>query len=211
MLPGSGINTEYFSPSPRGRPARRNFLMISRLLADKGVREYAAAATVLRGKWPDARFRLVGPSAVANRRVISKDELQSWIDSGTIEYAGALDDVRGAIEQADFVVLPSYREGLARVLLEAGAMGRPAVTTDVPGCRDVVTDGINGYLCEARNAASLASALERAAATEDEAWQAMARAGRKRVLSQFSNERVSALYLAALAEAGVIANAAREE
>jgi glycosyltransferase involved in cell wall biosynthesis len=208
VLPGSGIDTAFFSLNKSTRTARRHFLMISRLVADKGVREYAAAAAIVREKWPDARFRLIGPGAVANRTAIGEDELQGWIADGAIEYAGSIDDVRSAIEAADFVVLPSYREGLSRVLLEAGAMGRPAVTTDVPGCRDIVTDGINGYLCEARDAASLANALERAAATEDEAWQAMARAGRERVASEFSAERVNALYLAALADVREVAGRA---
>lgn len=203
LVPGSGIDTEHFASSSPDRPAHRSFLMLARLVADKGVREYAAAAKMLRESWPDARFRLVGPAAVANRTAIGEAELQGWIAEGAIEYSGPLDDVRPAIEQADFVVLPSYREGLSRVLLEAAAMGRPIVATDVPGCREIVSEGVNGYLCAPQDAASLARALERAATTDDDKWSGMGKAGRKRVAAEFSQTRVNAAYLDLLAEAGV--------
>lgn len=203
ILPGSGIDTGHFVSSSGRRPAPRHFLMLARLVADKGVREYVAAARRIRAKWPDARFRLIGPASVANRTAIPREELDRWIAEGLIEYSGPLEDVRPAIEQADFVVLPSYREGMSRVLLEAAAMGRPAVATDVPGCRDAVADGINGYLCEARSADALARALERAASTSDAEWLKMANAGRERAIREFSQDRVNALYLEALADAGV--------
>jgi glycosyltransferase involved in cell wall biosynthesis len=204
LLPGSGIDTKHFFDASGKRPARRNFLMLSRLVADKGVREYVAAAKTIRAQWPDARFRLVGPAEVANRTAISREELDGWIAEGAIEWSEPLDDVRPAIAAADFVVLPSYREGMSRVLLEAAAMGRPCVTADVPGCRDVVSDGVNGYLCAARDANALAGALARAAQADDAEWQAMAKAGRARAITEFSQERVTALYLEALAEAGII-------
>jgi len=204
LLPGSGIDTDYFACRSGARPGPRRFLMLSRLVADKGVREYVAAARSIRTRWPDARFRLVGPADVANRTAIPREELEGWIAEGAIEYSEPLGDVRPAIEAADFVVLPSYREGMSRVLLEAAAMGRPIVTTDVPGCRDIVTDGVNGYLCEARSAAALTHAIERAALTGDGEWLAMAKAGRAKVESGFSRERVNALYLDALAEEGVL-------
>jgi glycosyltransferase involved in cell wall biosynthesis len=203
VLPGSGIDTDHFSSTTQARPAPRNFLMLSRLVADKGVREYVTAARAIRAKWPDAVFRLIGPASVANRTAIPRDELDNWIEEGVIAYCEPLDDVRPAIEQADFVVLPSYREGMSRVLLEAAAMGRPIVTTDVPGCRDVVDDGLNGYLCQAQEAASLTHTLERAANTDDPTWAAMAAAGRQRAVDEFSQSRVTELYLSALAEAGV--------
>jgi glycosyltransferase involved in cell wall biosynthesis len=204
LLPGSGIDTAHFAGTAPGRPAPRRFLMLARLVADKGVREYVAAARTIRAQWPDARFGLIGPAEVANRTAIAREELDRWIAEGAIEYSEPLADVRPAIEQADFVVLPSYREGMSRVLLEAAAMSRPIVTTDVPGCRDVVTDGVNGYLCEPRSAEALTAALARAARTDDATWQAMASAGRARVEAEFSQDRVNALYLAALDEAGIV-------
>jgi hypothetical protein len=116
--------------------------------------------------------------------------------------------VRAIIAGADWVVLPSYREGLSRVLLEAAAMGRPAVATDVPGCRDVVRDGVNGFLAPVRDAAGLAAAMARAARLDDASWQAMADAGRAMVEAEFSEQRVIALYQQALADAGVAARRA---
>jgi glycosyltransferase involved in cell wall biosynthesis len=205
VLPGSGIDVDHFASASNKRPAPRNFLMLSRLVADKGVREYVAAARSIRAQWPDARFRLIGPASVANRTAIRSEELDRWIAEGAIEYSEPLDDVRPVLEQADFVVLPSYREGMSRVLLEAAAMGRPIVATDVPGCRDLVTDGVNGYLCQPRSAESLTEALTRAAQAGDKEWRAMAKAGRERAVGEFSQERVNALYFAALAEAGIAA------
>ncbi len=204
LLPGSGIDTNHWTPPPGGRPKHRTFLMIARVVADKGVREYAEAARRISARFPQARFQLLGPLDVANRTAISADEVRGWVADGVIEHLEPREDVRGAITEADFVVLPSYREGLSRVLLEAAAMGRPIVTTDVPGCRDVVRDGENGYLCAARDADALEAALLRALKTEDADWARMAAAGRQRVIAEFSPDRVTQIYLSALAEAGVI-------
>ena len=204
LLPGSGIDADHWAPESDVRPGPNRFLMIARVVADKGVREYAEAAKVVRGCFPQARFALMGPLDVANRTAISRDEVARWQADGAIEYMPPSDDVRAAVNDADWVVLPSYREGLSRVLLEAAAMARPIVTTNVPGCRDVVTDGVNGFLCEARDAASLAAALERAAACDDAQWRAMGQAGRARVQSDFSQERVTGLYLEALESAGIV-------
>lgn len=203
LLPGSGIDAGHWSPPPGGRPPLRHFLMLARVVADKGVREYVEAARQIRVRWPDARFRLMGETGVANRTAIPQAELESWIAQGLIEYLAPVADVRPAIAEADFVVLPSYREGMSRVLLEAAAMGRPIVTTDVSGCRDIVTDGINGYLCAPQSADSLATALARAAETGDPEWHRMGQAGRARILAEFSQRKVSELYLQALEDAGV--------
>ncbi len=211
LLPGSGIDTARFAPAADDRrPAARRFTMIARLLADKGVREFVAAAQIVRRSWPDARFVLIGFLDVANRTAISKDEVACWIAAGTIEYVAPLDDVRPAIAAADFIVLPSYREGLSRVLLEAAAMARPIVTTDVPGCRDVVRDGENGYLCAPRDAAALAQALLRACAADDAEWARMAAAGRARAVGEFAQEAVISQYFAALGEAGIVVPARPE-
>lgn len=203
VLPGSGIDPDAWSPPPGGRPPPRQFLMLSRVVADKGVREFVAAAAQIKARWPDAKFRLMGEIGSANRTAIPKSEIDRWVAGGVIEYLEPVGDVRPAIAAADFVVLPSYREGLSRVLLEAAAMGRPIVTTDVPGCRDIVGDGINGFLCAAQDPDALAKVLSRAAATDDQTWQRMADAGRSRVVSEFSQARVTQLYLEALARAGV--------
>jgi glycosyltransferase involved in cell wall biosynthesis len=203
VLPGSGIDPLTWSPPSTGRPTPRRFLMLARIVADKGVREYVAAARNIRARWPDARFILMGEIDAPNRTAIPPEEVRGWLAEGAIEHLDPVSDVRPHIAAADFIVLPSYREGLSRVLLEAAAMGRPIVTTDVTGCRDIVREGENGFLCEARSAESLTAALIRACEVGDARWQRMADAGRARILAEFSQDRVIALYLQALADAGV--------
>ena len=198
VLPGSGIDPDAWAPLTAERPPRRQFLMLARVVADKGVREYVAAARAVRSRWPDARFTLMGFLDVANRTAVSRSEVDNWVAEGVIDYQPPVSDVRSAIAAADFVVLPSYREGLSRVLLEASALARPIVTCDVPGCRDIVSDGVNGFLCAPRDAASLEAALERAAACGDGVWYAMANAGREQVIARFSLARVTEIYVNAL-------------
>jgi glycosyltransferase involved in cell wall biosynthesis len=157
IVNGSGIDLERFEPAPL--TAEPRFLMISRLLGDKGVREYGAAAARLKARHPQASFRLVGyfdrsPDA------IREEELADYRRGG-VEFLGKLDDVRPAIAEANIYVLPSYREGTPRSVLEALAMGRPVVTTDAPGCRETVEDGVNGFLVPPREAGPLEAAMER--------------------------------------------------
>jgi glycosyltransferase involved in cell wall biosynthesis len=157
VVNGSGIDLDRFRRAPL--PAEPIFLMIARLLGDKGVREYGAAAASLKARHPQARFGLVGyfdPSPDG----ISTDELDSMI-AGGIDYLGKMDDVRPAIADASVYVLPSYREGTPRSVLEAMAMGRPIVTTDAPGCRETVVDGENGFLVPPREIAPLEAAMEK--------------------------------------------------
>lgn len=204
LLPGSGIDLDHFAVAPRARHGEPpHFVLIARLLADKGVREFAAAARIVGAEFPGSRFTLVGPLGVANRTAIGADEVAGWLAEGILDHRPPQDDIRPVIADADWIVLPSYREGLSRVLLEAAAMGRPIVTTDVPGCRDLVREGVNGFLAPARDGAGLAGAMARAAQGGAEEWQAMAQAGRAMVAQEFSAGRVIALYLAALDEANV--------
>jgi glycosyltransferase involved in cell wall biosynthesis len=158
LINGSGVDIEAYQPAPF--PDQLSFLMIGRLLADKGVREYVAAARLIRARYSDVRFRLVGPLD-PNPSALRKEEIEDWVREGLIEYLGELQDVRPAIAATSVYVLPSYREGTPRTVLEAMAMGRPAVTTDAPGCRETVLDGVNGYLVPVRDAEALAQALER--------------------------------------------------
>lgn len=203
QVPGSGVDTDYFAPTSLDRPTPRHFMMVSRLLRDKGVVEFIEAARSVKRDFPDARFSILGAVDVANRTAITRAELDGWLAENLVTHIEPVDDVRPIMTQADFIVLPSYREGLSRVLLEAGALRRPIVTTNVTGCRDVVTDSMNGFLCEARDAASLADALKRAANISDVEWHKMADAGRQRVITDFSSDRVVAIYLDALKKIGV--------
>lgn len=198
VLPGSGVDLERFAPAPcaDGPPT---FLLIGRLLRDKGVVEFVDAARLLRPVLPEARFQLLGPIDEGNRSAISHAELDAWIEEGVIDYLGTTDNVRPFIAAATAVVLPSYREGLPRSLLEAAAIGRPLIAADAPGCRDVVEDGVNGYLCAVRDAGSLAGAIRRLAELPAPARLAMGHAARRKVQEQFSEERVVTAYLDTLA------------
>jgi glycosyltransferase involved in cell wall biosynthesis len=197
LLPGSGVDLDRFAPAPQpvGPPT---FLLIARLLGDKGVREFVAAARSLRADLPDARFQLLGPIDEGNRTAIARAELDEWIAQGAVDYLGETDDVRPYVAAASAVVLPSYREGLPRSLLEAAAMARPLIATDVPGCREVVEDGINGILCQARDAESLAKAMKTLAKAPVAKRSAMGEAARRKVQDQFSETVVIAAYLDAL-------------
>lgn len=156
LIAGSGIDIFEFQPGPL--PQTAVFLMIARLVADKGVREYAFAAHMVRKVYPDARFLLAG-WIDENPTAITATELGEWIASGDIEFLGKLEDVRPALSQCSVYVLPSYREGTPRTVLEAMAMGRAVVTTDAPGCRETVCPEENGYIVPPRDALSLARKL----------------------------------------------------
>jgi glycosyltransferase involved in cell wall biosynthesis len=161
VVPGSGVHLERFACSePPGTSALLHFLCIARLLRDKGIREYAQAARRLRADHPHTRFHLVG-DVDSNPAAISRRELDAWVAEGSIEYHGWQEDVRPAIASCHVYVLPSYREGTPRTVLEAMAMGRAIVTTDVPGCRETVEPQRNGFLVPARDAGALADALAR--------------------------------------------------
>jgi glycosyltransferase involved in cell wall biosynthesis len=158
LLNGIGVDLDQFTPVLT--PQRASFLLIARLLRDKGVREFVAAARLVKACYPDVRFRLVGwldgsPSA------IREDELRTWVDEGTIDFLGKLDDVRPALADASVFVLPSYHEGLPRTIMEAMATGRPIITTDAPGCRETVIPGRNGCLVPVRDVPALAEAMLR--------------------------------------------------
>jgi glycosyltransferase involved in cell wall biosynthesis len=201
VVPGSGVDLEHFAPAPQP-DCPPTFLLIGRLLRDKGVAEFVEAAWSLRSELPHARFQLLGPIDEANRTAISHAELDSWVSKGAIDYLGTVDDVRPFIAAATAVVLPSYREGLPRSLLEAGAMARPLIAADVPGCREVVGDAVNGYLCRVRDAASLASAMRRMAELPADERLAMGEAARRKVQEQFNEEFVVRAYLDVLAGLG---------
>ena len=156
VVNGSGVDLKKFNTSPF--PTKIQFLLIARLLGDKGVREYFKAAKAVREKRPDIKFGLVGwidnhPDA------ISKQELDERIDAGDIFFYGRMDDVKPAISESSVYVLPSYREGTPRTVLEAMAMGRPIITTDAPGCKETVKDGINGYIVKVKSSQALVKAM----------------------------------------------------
>lgn len=202
LLPGSGIDLIHFAPiskSPLNRgDSKFRFVLIARMLRDKGVMEYVEAAKVVRNKYPQAECCLLGPLDVQNPAAISRAEMDAWVASGAVNYLGVTDDVRIEIADADCVVLPSYREGTPRTLLEAGAMARPIITTDVVGCREVVNDGVNGYLCNVRDAADLAQRMEQMLSLSPGQRAAMGLRGRRKIESEFDERIVIEKYLATI-------------
>jgi glycosyltransferase involved in cell wall biosynthesis len=194
VLPGSGVDLDHFTPAPQP-DGPITFLLIARLLRDKGVIEYVEAAHALRAFLPNARFQLLGPIDKGNRTSIGRSDLDRWVADGVVEYLGTTNDVRPYIASASAVVLPSYREGLPRSLLEAAAMARPLIATHVAGCREVVDDGVNGYLCNVREPQSLASVMKRFAELPPEARAAMGDASRRKVQERFSEQLVVRSYL----------------
>jgi glycosyltransferase involved in cell wall biosynthesis len=158
VVNGSGVNIDYFTVTPL--PPTTRFLLIARLLGDKGVREYAQAARRIRSRYPDVAFSLVG-WVDENPNSVAQQELDTWITDGTLEFAGRLSDVRPAIAACSVYVLPSYREGTPRTVLEAMAMGRAIITTDAPGCRETIRDGENGCMVPVKSVAALEAAMQR--------------------------------------------------
>ncbi len=199
LLHGEGVDLDQFAFTPleaRGSSGSTQyaFVLIGRLLWDKGVAEYVEAARRLKRRYPHARFQLLGPVGVDNPSAITRDEVAAWEREGVIEYLGEAHDVRPLIAAADCVVLPSYREGVPRTLMEASAMGRPIVATDVPGCREVVADGVNGLLCTVRDAASLETQMARMLDMTDDERRAMGERGRKKVVDEFDERKVVERY-----------------
>ncbi len=166
LINGSGINTREFEEVPVPSAPIMRFLLIARLLKDKGVVEYAAAARIIKAKHPSVEFGLVG-WLDKNPSCIDPKELDSWIRSGVINYYGELDDVRPVLAKSSVYVLPSYREGIPRTVLEAMATGRAIITTDAPGCRETVTHGENGFLVPVKNVEALVEAMEKFVLSHD--------------------------------------------
>lgn len=199
LIRGSGVDVRAFSPSeePEGVPV---VLLASRLLWDKGVREFVEAARKLRGRGQACRFVLVGVPDKENPEAVPEATLRAWSAEGIVEWWGLRDDMPAVLRQAALVVLPSYREGIPKILLEAAAGGRPIVTTDVSGCREVVRDGENGLLVPPRDASSLAEAI--ATLLRDRSLrERMGRRGREIAVSEFSEEVVIAATLSVYRDA----------
>ncbi|WP_299231254.1 glycosyltransferase family 4 protein [uncultured Halomonas sp.] len=203
VLPGSGVDSVRFAFSPL--PSRRpfTFVMIARLLGDKGVREYVQAAERVKAEHPDTRFLLIGPLGASNRTAIDAAEVYAWQAAGVVEYQGEQQDVRPWIKQAQVLVLPSYREGMPRTVLEAAAMGRPAIVSDVPGCRQSVVAGETGWLCEVRCADSLALRMRECLAMSPERLQQAGSAARKRIEQEFDERLVVTAALGLLSDVDV--------
>jgi glycosyltransferase involved in cell wall biosynthesis len=200
VLPGSGVDTNKFLPIEHVKEDDKfRFLLIARMLWDKGVGEYVEAAKIVKSKYPNVEFQLLGFLDVINISAISKEQMQVWVDEGLVNYLGVSDNVKEEIVKADCIVLPSfYREGTPRTLLESASMAKPIVTTDNVGCRDVVDDGVNGYLCEVRNTQDLADKMEMMLNLSEDERKVMGEAGRVKMINEFDEKIVIGKYLEAL-------------
>jgi glycosyltransferase involved in cell wall biosynthesis len=174
------------------------FLFVGRLLKDKGLVEYVEAARILIEDWPRAVFAVLGFAGSDNRSAVPTDAVERWQAEGVIDYLGETRDVRPFIANSDCVVLPSYREGLPRSLLEAAAMGRPMVATDVPGCREVAIQGETGLLCEARSVPSLVAAMDAMLRLTPAVRARMGRNARDLAERRFDQAAIAKAYLEAL-------------
>jgi len=195
-IPGSGIDINRFHPIVSNESKSEfYFLMIARLIKDKGLIEYIEAIKIVKKFYPSAKFQLIGSLYIGNPTAITKSELNSWINEGLIEYLGVTDNIEKVISKVDCVVLPSYREGLSRVLLEAASMEKPIITTDVPGCKDVVDDGINGYLCKVRNSEDLSKKMMIMLSLSVDKRKKMGEKSREKIIAEFNEDILINKYL----------------
>ena len=200
-LPGSGADLSRFALTPAFNDGKVRFLLIARMLYDKGIQQYVDAARQLRVKYPNTEFQLLGFLDVDNPSAVSRLTMDEWVVEGVVNYLGTSDSVDQEIARVDCMVLPSYyREGVPKSLLEAGAMGKPIVTTDNVGCRETVDDGINGYLCKPRCTSDLADKLEKIILMSHEQRLAMGLKSREKVEREFDEKIVIQKYLDAVSE-----------
>ena len=198
-IPGSGVDLGHFSPSNDACTCEEapTFLLIARLLWDKGVGEFVDAARYIRKQHPKVRFQLLGFLDVSNPSAVPRRTVEGWVEKGIIEYLGTTDDVRPHVCAADCVVLPSfYREGVPRSLLEAAAMGKPIITTDSVGCRDAVDDGITGFLCLPRDVGDLSEKILLILKMSPEERNTMGLHGRGKMMREFDEKIIIERYLA---------------
>ena len=198
LLQGSGIDLNRFVPAETPKNKKFTFLLISRLISDKGIFEYISAIRKLKEQGADFKFQLLGPLDVKHKRGIKESIINVWIQSGTVDYLGATDDVRPFINSADCIVLPSYREGTPRTLLEAASSAKPIIATDVPGCHQVVEHGVNGFLCELKNADDLAGKMETMAGLDEATLKTFGSNGRQKMMAYYDEKFVINKYVDAL-------------
>ena len=190
LIPGSGVDCSRFTPTERASSSKPfRVLLPARLLWDKGIAEYVDAARLLRSKGVSVDFLLAGEPDSGNPAAVPEDVVRRWVDEGLVHWLGHVNDMPGLLHSVDAVVLPSYREGLPKGLIEAAACALPLVTTDVPGCRDVVADGVDGLLVPPKDSQALAEAIARLA-REPELCRRLGSAARQKVLASFEETTI---------------------
>jgi len=201
LIPGSGVDLEKFKPSCDTEKHAPNktftFLFIGRIIKDKGFLEFVEAIKLIKYKFPDkkAEFLVLGELSPSNRSSISKDVFLGWEKEGLYRYLGFSDNVKEYIDLCDCLILPSYREGLPRVILEAFAMEKPAIATNVPGCNSIVDHGIDGLICEPRSSEDLSSKINTMLNYSNKEIKLMGKRARIKVEKNYSEELVLKKYL----------------
>lgn len=200
-IPGSGVDHEYYKPIQLQKTDDTfRFLFISRLIKDKGIIEYVEAAKKLKEQLPGAAFQVLGPLWLQNLRgnIITQKEIDQWSKEKIIDYLGSKDDVRPFIAAADCIVLPSYREGMSNILLEAASMQKPCITCDTTGCNEIVNDNVTGFLCRVKDADDLAEKMKKMAHLSAAERLDMGIKARIKVIKEFDKQIVVDAYLNAI-------------
>lgn len=200
LIPGSGINTKVFEQIKKDTSGILNFAFVGRMLFDKGILELIEGIRKFKNAGHKANFIFVGKVETESGLGVNEDKIKEWEDENLIKYEGLISDMKKFLEKIDCVILPSYREGTPRALLEAASMSLPLIATNVPGCREVVVDGLNGFLCEPKNADSIFEALKKMLSLPLDKRILMGKEGRKRVISLFSEEIVLTKYNQVISE-----------
>jgi len=189
---GCGVDSAVYVPYPNGQVKQKMiFTFIGRLLYDKGIREFAEAAKIILKSYNNAEFWVVGELDSSNPSTVKKKELLEWIDDKTIVYHGFQEDIRPLVAMSDCIVLPSYREGMPRTLLEGMSMAKPIITTNTPGCRQTINEGVNGFLVNVKDVDDLVRAIEKLITLGHDKAHDMGEAGRKMVLEKFNSEKIA--------------------
>lgn len=194
VIPGSGVDISYFYPRPKLETGKFIFLFIGRLLKDKGLKEMVSAFKMIKAKHKRACCWVIGEMGPTHPNSIHKETIMKWVQEGHIKYFGQVKDVRTFVQKADVVVLPSYREGVPRAILESMAMGKPIITTNVAGCKDTIRDGYNGYLVPCKEVQALYEAMLRVYQYSPEDLTALGNASRTLVSEQFSEPHINKAY-----------------
>lgn len=201
LINGEGVDTTKYQTQVPLSNSPFTFLYIGRMLWDKGVGLFVEAAHIIKKKYPEAIFQVLGPLSSDNPNNISPSQLEEWHNSGVVNYVGCTSNVLPHLEQSTCIVLPTfYPEGMPRVLMEAASMQRPIIASNVPGCREVVIEGKNGYLCLKKNINSLVSCMEKMLTLSAEELTIMGSAGREHVLQLFDEKKIIAIYQQQLEE-----------
>lgn len=195
LVPGSGIPLDKFKSPGFRRNSEFKFLLIARLIYDKGIIEYIEAIKLLKAKGLQATFQILGAIEEDANLGIPKSQLDCWINEGLIEYLGVSDNVQSKISEADCIVLPSYREGTPRVLLEAASMSKPLIATNVPGCKQTIDDGVNGFLCKLQDAQDLAAKMKQMMQLDDQKLMYMGEKSRRKAEKEFDEKLVVKKYM----------------